>query len=347
MSPQSNWCRCTSCHAGYNWSEKSYDYTVEENVDCLVCHDTTGNYHKFPTDCGHPAYEDKKFGGKEFKAVDLRKVALKVGATSRTTCGSCHFYGGGGDGVKHGDLDSSLLKADKTLDVHMDVKGLNYSCTACHTTKGHQISGRCYEKAAPNKHQLALPKDDGERLACESCHSRTPHKNSDILNHHGDKVACQTCHIPQYARGGIFTKVWWDWSTAGTMDENGKPIVKKDEHGNLIFHSKKGGMGWAQNVNPEYGWYNGSMSYFRSSDKIPPGAEKIEINSLNGDYEDPAARIFPFKIMRAKQPYDPENRTLLIPYLAGKEGSGAYWGDYDWRKAGEIGMREVGLPCSG
>ncbi|MCD6292619.1 MAG: tetrathionate reductase family octaheme c-type cytochrome [Deltaproteobacteria bacterium] len=342
-----NWCRCTSCHAGYGWKEKNYDFTVEENVDCLVCHDTTGSYRKFPTACGHPAYVDKKFGKKTFKAVDLRKVALKVGETSRTTCGRCHFYGGGDDGVKHGDLDSSLFKPDKNLDVHMDVKGLNYSCSTCHTTKAHQISGRYYTHAAPNKHQLALPKDDGERLACESCHGRLPHKNGDILNHHNDKVACQTCHIPRYARGGKFTKMWWDWSTAGKFAADGKAIVKKDEYGNILFHSKKGDMGWGRNVIPEYGWYNGSMNYLVASDKIPAGAEKIKINSLQGDYKDPQARIFPFKIMRGKQPYDPKNRTLIIPYLVGKKGSGAYWADYDWERASAVGMREAGLPFSG
>lgn len=229
----------------------------------------------------------------------------------------------------------------------MDVKGLNYSCTTCHVTKAHQISGRCYSHSAPNKHQLALPKDDGERLACESCHSRSPHKKQEVLNHHTDKVACQTCHIPQYARGGVFTKMWWDWSTAGKFDENGKAIVKKDEHGNLLFHTKKGDMGWAQDVEPEYGWYNGSMSYFRASDKILQGLEKIYINSLKGNYEDPKARIFPFKIMRGKQPYDPENHTLIIPFLFGKKGTGAYWGDYDWQKAAAVGMREAGLPFSG
>ena len=39
---QSNWPRCTSCHAGYGWKDDSFDFTNELNVDCLVCHDTTG-----------------------------------------------------------------------------------------------------------------------------------------------------------------------------------------------------------------------------------------------------------------------------------------------------------------
>ena len=37
-----------------------------------------------------------------------RRSRRSVGPTSRATCGACHFFGGGGDHIKHGDLDSSL-----------------------------------------------------------------------------------------------------------------------------------------------------------------------------------------------------------------------------------------------
>ena len=37
---------CTRCHAGYGFKDKSFDFTKQENVDCLVCHDTTGDYEK-------------------------------------------------------------------------------------------------------------------------------------------------------------------------------------------------------------------------------------------------------------------------------------------------------------
>ena len=270
-----------------------------------------------------------------------------MGKTSRMNCGRCHFYGGGGDGVKHGDLDSSLLQPGKELDVHMDAKGLNYACTTCHVTKAHQISGRYYSRPAPNKHKLALPADDGDRLACESCHSRSPHKQEAILNDHTGKVACQSCHIPRYARGGVFTKMWWDWSTAGKFSENGKAIVKKDESGHLIYHSKKGDMHWSENVVPEYFWYNGSMSYLQEGEKIADPSGVLALNSLKGSYDDPQARIYPFKVMRGKQPFDPVEQVLIVPYLFGKKGSGAYWADYDWKAAAAVGMREAGLPFSG
>ncbi|WP_227842163.1 hypothetical protein [Vreelandella zhuhanensis] len=32
------------------------------------------------------------------------------------------------------------------------------------------------------------------------------------LNEHTRALACQTCHIPTFARGGVPTKMGWDWS---------------------------------------------------------------------------------------------------------------------------------------
>ena len=89
--------RCTSCHAGYGWTDTEFDFSDAGKVDCLVCHDTTGTYVKEPTGAGNPA-----------KRVELVYVAQNVGKPSRFNCGTCHFYGGGGDAVKHGDLDSSM-----------------------------------------------------------------------------------------------------------------------------------------------------------------------------------------------------------------------------------------------
>lgn len=36
---ESNWPRCTSCHAGYGWKDASFDFTKEENsLKCTNCH---------------------------------------------------------------------------------------------------------------------------------------------------------------------------------------------------------------------------------------------------------------------------------------------------------------------
>jgi len=341
----SNEPRCTSCHAGYGWKDKNFDFSSETNVDCLVCHDTTGTYKKFPTAAGHPAYEEKTFSGKKFTPPDLAKIGRNVGKSSRQTCGACHFFGGGADGVKHGDLDSSLLNADKSLDVHMDAKGLNFGCAKCHTTKAHDIAGRCYSVPAEGKREFALPEDDGNRITCESCHGSAPHKNKPKLDDHTDKVACQTCHIPTYARVKP-TKMWWDWSQAGKFDENGGMLVKKDENGNVIYHTKKGAFRWEKNVIPEYYWFNEVTSNTLLTDKFDD-TKPVQINTLHGSYDTPNSRIWPVKVHRGKQVYDAGNKTLVVPKLFGPKGSGAYWAEFDWGKSIKAGMDYVGVPYSG
>ena len=47
-------------------------------------------------------------GKKKFLVPDYNLIAQKVGKTGKDNCGSCHFFGGGGNAVKHGDLDKSL-----------------------------------------------------------------------------------------------------------------------------------------------------------------------------------------------------------------------------------------------
>lgn len=129
-SVESNQAACASCHIGYGMKDNKFDFTSQENVDCLACHDTTRKYSKPGGFAGLPVAKDTEYppgSGKIIRGINLKEIAQKVGKTSRSTCGACHFKGGGGDGVKHGDLDSSLENPDKALDVHMDAKGLNFS----------------------------------------------------------------------------------------------------------------------------------------------------------------------------------------------------------------------------
>ncbi|MGF1548398.1 MAG: tetrathionate reductase family octaheme c-type cytochrome [Thiotrichales bacterium] len=332
--------RCTSCHVGFGWKDASFDFTSERNVDCMACHDTTGTYLKFPTDAGHPPYQDKELAGKTIKAVDLNKVAQNVGKTSRQTCGACHFSGGGGDAVKHGDLDTSLGKPDKALDVHMDTAGLNFSCATCHTFIEHQHAGSRYEMVAKDTTGVAIPGRKDTRATCESCHDLHPHQGgvNNKLNDHVEKIACETCHIPSYARGGIATKMWWDWSTAGKRDAAGKPIKVKE--GNLVvYDGMKGDFRLSENVEPEYFWFDGTIRYTLADDRIDP-REVVEINQLRGGPTIANSRIWPFKVMRGKQPYDTVNNVLLVAHLFGKSEN-AYWRSYDWDKALVSGMAEA------
>ena len=68
------------------------------------------------------------------------------------------------------------------------------------------------------------------------------------------------------------------------------------------------------------------------------------LNPPLGDIGDPEARIWPFKIHEAHQPYDTENNYLLQPVTSGK---GGYWADFDWDQALRLGAEVTGLPYSG
>ncbi len=65
--------------------------------------------------------------------------------------GTCLFFSGGGDGVKHGDMDSSLMKPNKELDVHMGFDGKpfkpkgEFGKPAYFTLKGDMIWGKNVE----------------------------------------------------------------------------------------------------------------------------------------------------------------------------------------------------------
>ena len=331
----SNEARCTSCHVGYGWTDDDFDFTAQEKVDCLVCHDTTGTYKKFPTAAGYPVTEPTEFpagSGTIWTPPDLAVVAQSIGNTSRETCGACHFFGGGGDEVKHGDLDSSLIDPAYELDVHMSPDGQDFTCTSCHETDAHDMVGSRYSM------------DLDEWIGCEGCHTNTPHDLA-ILNKHDETVACQTCHIPEFARGDIPTKMSWDWSQAGQLGEDGKPLTITDEHGHVIYSGLKGEFTLEENVVPEYVWFNGQVSYTLLSDTIDPN-DVVSINQFLGDKDDPDARIWPVKRFTGIQPYDSVNNTLVVPHLFGKDEN-AYWGNYDWEKAITTGMANADLRFSG
>jgi octaheme c-type cytochrome (tetrathionate reductase family) len=337
---ESNEPRCTSCHVGYGWKDKTFDFTSEANVDCLVCHEQTGTYKKFPVDAGHPNYVPKEFPpGKVWPVADLAKAAQSVKLPTRQNCGACHFFGGGGDAVKHGDIDSSLAKPGRDLDVHMAADGANFSCATCHVTKSHVTSGSRF--ATVGRYSVG----EAPAASCETCHSQTPHKSSQaaLLDKHSQKLACATCHVPEFARAKP-TKMFWDWSTAGQL-KDGKPFVVKNADGELSYDTMKGNFEWQKNVVPTYRWFNGEISYTLRDTKIDD-TKIVPINFVGGAPDDGKSRIWPFKAMRGKQPYDAGNKTLVLPHLFGKDDA-AFWGKFNWEKAVEAGMKSAELPYSG
>jgi octaheme c-type cytochrome (tetrathionate reductase family) len=322
---------CTRCHIGYGWKDKHFDFSEPTNVDCVVCHDNSGTYKK-----------GKGMAGLPDPSVNLNVVAQSVGPPTTANCGVCHFWGGGGNNVKHGDLDVAMLDCSREVDVHMGRDTENMSCVDCHTTEKHQMAGRVY----------ALSSENHGRVTCTQCHTEKPHKD-DILNDHNIRVACQTCHIPVYAKANA-TKLWWDWSSAGRMDEHGKPTHENDAYGNHNYLSIKGNFVYDDWVVPEYYWFNGLANHQLITDKID--TIPVQMNSLYGSYRDKGAlqaskepsKIWPVKVHRGRQPYDTINMTLVQPKLWDKEkGKGAYWVDFDWNESIKKGMEYIGQPYSG
>jgi len=320
---------CTRCHIGYGWEDKSFDFSKKENIDCLVCHDQSGMYKKGKA--GNP-----KAG------LNLNVISQSVGSPERANCGICHYWGGGGNNVKHGDLDKAMNDCSREVDVHMTTEGEDMSCIECHTTENHNITGKLYALSSENKN----------RVTCDQCHTEEPHQDK-ILNDHGFRVACQTCHIPEYAKANS-TKMIWDWSTAGRLDEDGHPTHENDADGNHNYLSIKGNFVYDDHVVPEYFWFNGLADHMLITDTIK--SFPIQMNTLSGSYDDKNAniessgssKIWPVKVHRGKQPYDKINMTLVQPKLwSPVKGDSAYWVDFDWNESIIAGMGYLGLPYSG
>ena len=301
-----NWPACTTCHVGYGWVDQTFDFTAQDHVDCLACHDGSGQYAKGK-------------GGLPAEGVDLLAAARSVTRPSRTTCGSCHFRGGGGNAVKHGDLDESLYYPDESLDVHMGSH--DFQCVDCHRTKDHEIGGRA----------ISVSVDGANQVACTDCHDTGLHKDQRITAHL-PTVACQTCHIP-YEALKTATKTNWDWSTAGQdLPQNPHEYLKI-----------KGSFVYERHLRPQYAWYNGKGDHYVLGDTMDP-TDTTDVSRPLGSIEDPSARIWPFKVHLAKQIYDTEYNTLIQPKTYGE---GGYWTEFDWDQAARLGMQAVNQPYSG
>jgi octaheme c-type cytochrome (tetrathionate reductase family) len=301
---------CMSCHIGYGWEEGAlYDFNNPNNVDCLACHADTSEY-------GKGSYGDPAPG------IDLLAAARSVRMPTRDNCGKCHFDGGGGNGVKHGDLDESLYFPSENLDVHMGRE--DFLCTDCHWAEDHAILGRLIA----DNYQI----DPQEQVACSNCHAAAPHEDERI-NTHLASVACQTCHIPSMALKNP-TKTYWDWSTAGQD--------RPEDH--FTYLKIKGAFVYEKNILPTYTWFNGNLSYrYLMGDPVDP-AQPTYINKPAGDITDPTAKIFPFKVHIANQPYDTVYNYLLQPITGGENG---FWTTFDWDSAFQLAERYSGLPYSG
>jgi len=355
---------CTMCHAGYGFQAKTFDPTKTENMDCIVCHDNTGTYHKSNV-CSHPTQTGYGYPTN----TDFRNIAQHVGLPTKENCGNCHYFGGGGNNVKHGDLEMAQNHCTKDLDVHMAADGSNMECIECHKTKEHNIPGNLpMVSASPSN-----------SFNCTECHTDSPHK-SQTLNDHYNQVECQTCHIPIYAKGSP-TKIYWSWKAAGKLDSTKinsasegilhfEKEIPKDSilayiGNNDFIHnmstdsaiyeydSRHAAAILLKNAKPDYVWYNGYVDHHFIEDTIT--TDTILLNRLMGSYADNLnpmdpkhpSKICPVKTMRGNQIYDTKYQKLINPKLVGVKGSGGYWRDFDWDSSATKGMEYLGKTYSG
>lgn len=359
-SVASNEARCTSCHIGFGWDDVREPAPTEESrVDCLVCHDRSGQYTRLADGAGHPPLDPVRAGamtitGQPAWAVDLAEAAQSVGPPGRENCLSCHAYGGGGDNVKHGDISSALLAPERSVDVHMSPDGGDFTCSTCHVSEAHIIDGSRYNvHAADPHHGETTPGARRDVATCQSCHSERPHGLSVTgirLDSHAERIACQTCHIPEFARGGIAAKTVWDWSTAGEM-RDGQPYsdydyVQGDGTARPTYATIKGGAEWGENLVPSYAWFDGQLRYTTRSMMIDPDSI-VEINSFTGTPGDRDSRIWPLRVVEGRQVYDTERLHMLAAHVWGPTTSTAFWTNFDWNAAITAAMTYLGEEYSG
>lgn len=327
---------CLDCHIGWDGKEKE--------VNCLVCHAAKElNWKETLNDIASLEEEGDEDSLELVEELrdELNESILSVGQPGIQNCGSCHFYGGGGDAVKRGDLDTSLLTASRELDVHMSKDGANMTCLDCHQTANHQLEGREYNMSAEEKWKSLGRHKYSSFLGCEKCHTAAPHVKEQQLNDHTEFLACQTCHIPLNARGK-HTKVWWDWSKAGKL-KDGQPYNDHDEFGNKTYMSIKGEFRWEKDIVPTYAWYDGHMKHLTFNDVIDPSTT-VDLQVPKGPPARGTHKIHPFKLHLGNQPYDTEQNKLVAPLLSGDDG---YWTKFDWDLALSEGMAKMNLPFSG
>jgi hypothetical protein len=208
---------CGQCHIGGNYhpaTEKMMpvgDVPVDakHGIDCLICHSAQYDMNQ--------RYVIEDDYGRRWNQDRSLKAALSVGRATNKNCLNCHQHNMGGDIYQHNVAAQSLGYQNQRLlhkgakrgnpfspadDVHAAAQLL---CTDCHVPEGHKIPrGRLGVDLVAND----LP---NKTVACDTCHTETPHTRSQyktLLNGHIAKLACETCHITRLQDSNVVLRDW-------------------------------------------------------------------------------------------------------------------------------------------
>ena len=342
----SNEGRCAQCHISYGWTDRDFDFAHPAQMDCFVCHDTSGTYARHPNTGGGAASIVTGEGWRPAEPEDLVRLADLSGRPARRNCGGCHFYAEGGDNVLHGDMSSALASPTRDTDVHMGstaTGGKDFRCQTCHSMVGHRFAGWTLHSVA----------EGGAAPSCTRCHSdSSPHAGDPalaaLLNRHTARLACELCHIPTIARQ-VPTLIGWYWDTAG---QDVEPIPT-DAWGKPTYDKNLGTLAWAKDVAPVPRWSDGKWrrklvgvdDTYTTAGTLGDPVVIAEPIATKGT---PNAKIRPFKKMLGRQPADTVNKRLIVPHLfGGAAGPNAFWEKYDWAAALQEGAAYSGVAYSG
>lgn len=287
-----NWNGCGSCHVGAG-AKPGTVANASQNIDCLICHQkdykrvrnaTTGLFEPDTTKM----------------TITMDQAVQTVHKPVKSNCLQCHAKGGGGDGLKRGDLSViNGTTTDRNFDVHMASTGAKLVCQSCHTYTNHKVKGRGVD---------LRPTDTAGEIGCatSTCHSNkatlTSGHATTAINTHMKRVACQTCHIPmagKKAADGVldpvtgfgdqateYDRTWVtpEWSVANNRWE---PTVHK-----------------ANNLKPAYLFWDGTSwgSDLNDIPMVDAATGKIKISRPNGGINTANTKIYPFKYKTSLQP---------------------------------------------
>lgn len=301
--------RCLRCHISTSPNKESFAKPAAEMVDCLACHDTTGQYR-------HGAEPGRE------QLPDLTPVVRNVGLPTPRNCIGCHFADCGlAPAAPEGEFGQG--PAD-LADVHL--RAAAFTCQTCHRGgSGHSLVRQPSGSAGT----------EDRAAGCASCHTAAPHVLA-VLNKHGETIACQACHIPTYGRSGPVL-ISWNWLMTGKTTT----AFRAGNGDGLQLHDQNGARS-ARNIEPVYLRDDGADLVYSRGQKIQPR----ELTVLQRPAEASAgAKLAPFRIVYTTQLYDSRYRYLISPLLQ-PEGDVLFPGS-DWEAIARKGMEAMVLPFSG
>lgn len=289
-----NWGVCGKCHAGRGVKPGSGD--TKANVDCLMCHNE--EYALARTRLG-----DGSMG----PLTPTDTMYNNPAAPTKTNCLKCHAFGGGGDGVKRGDLANELItNTDPNYDVHMNNSGANKQCIDCHSLEGsHKISGRGSD---------LRPTDSTVPATCTNCHtgmdSGTGHEdagaNRTDADRHVARVSCQACHISTYGKSPTETHRIWRTHHDG---QDAETCTDCPGHPDRVDES---------NLTPAYAFWNGKNDNYLLGEVATYNAAtdtyrtSMPVGDVNADDAAVGGKLYPFKYKTSEAPISEENMIIAV-----------------------------------